>query len=316
MTQRSSSLFPRAVAAIALVVVAQLWVSYHLGIGGETPWVAVVITAIYGGVDLLGRLDPAGLKRSMSWMRGTIARVLTVRTLVVLYAIFVVATLVISSVLIISESTSNGSAEPLKVVLTPADERVSREDHLGSGGKIVQFVVLTNPFGRLFRLRVDGYLEQALTVYPIVGAKVTLERDLRVAPSLLLRPPLLALRELQDGGYLTLTWKQRGGNTSLIAPDRGYRGSFLIGRPQTIPDTKVSRWKLELEGDGFEPKLISRTLLEWNSPKVLRPNSPLIPGMIVVAEIRSRADALVARTEEITLSSEGLIDVGMLPVEE
>lgn len=316
MTPRSSNLFPRAVASIALVVVAQLWVSYHLGIGGETPWVAVVITAIYWGVDLLGRLDPAGLKRSMSWIQGTIARVLTVRILVVLYAIFVVVTLVVSSVLIISESTSSGSEKPLRVALTSADNRVLGEDHLGPGGKLVQFVVKTNPFGRPFRLMVDGYLEQALTVYPIIGAKVTLERDLRVAPSLLLRPPLIALRSLEDGGYLTLTWKQRRGNSPLIAPDRGYRGSFLIGRPQTIPDTKVSRWKLELEGGGFETKLTSRTLLEWNSPKVLSPNSPLMPGMIVVAEIRSRADALVARTEEITLSSEGLIDVGMLPVEE
>lgn len=315
MTQRSSHLFPRAVASIALVVIAQLWASHHLGIGGDTPWVAVVVAAIYGGVDLLERLDPAGLKRSMRWVRKTIVRVLTMQLLVVLYAIFVVVTLVVSSVLIISESASDQSEKTLDVTLTSADTRVVDQDQLGPRRKLAQFVVLTNPFGRPFRLLVDGYLEQALMVYPIVGTTVTLERDLRVAPSLLLRPPLSALGFLEGGGYLTLTWKLRGRSGPLIAREQGYRGSFLIGRPQAIPDAKVIRWKLELEGGGFAPKLISQTLLEWNSPKVLSPTVPLTPGMIVAAAIHSRADIPVARAE-ITVSSESLIDVGMLPVEE
>jgi len=308
----SSSLFPRAVAFIALVVAAQLWVNYHLGIGGETPWVALVIAALSGGVELLGRLDPAGLKRSADWIREAISHTLTLRTLVVLCAIFVVVALVVSSVMVIAESGSDGKS--VNVILSSADNRVSRQDRLGPGGKFVQFAVPTNPFGRPFRLMVDGYLEQTLTVYPIVGAKVTPERDLRVSPSLLLRPPPIALRSLEDGGYLTLSWKQ-GGNTPLIAPDREHRGSFLIGRAQTIPDAKIAPWKLELEAGGFPPKLMSRTLLEWNSPKVLTTSPLLMPGMVVVAEVRSKADALVARAER-TVSSERLIDVGMLPVEE
>ena len=310
-----TELFQKVIASIVLIAVGEFWIKHHFGLGRETPWVSTAITAFSGGVAFFGWLNATAQKQAIKWIRRKIDRVLTAHAIIGSYAIFVVLALIVSSVMVIPESAADSSGKRLKVGLTSVDRSFSDEDYLGPGGKAARFVVLTNPFGRPFRLGVEGYLEYALTVYPIVGAKVTPERDLRVAPSLLLRPPLIALRSLEDGGYLTLAWKQAGGSTPLIAPDRGYRGSFLIGRAQTAPDAKVARWKLELEGGGFPQKLMSQTLLEWNSPRVLSTSSPLMPGMIVVAEIRSRADALVARAER-TVSSERLIDVGMLPVEE
>src|SRR2546428_14132004 len=103
---------------------------------------------------------------------------------------------------VIPDAVAAGCAVPLAAV----DGRRQRRAQLSVPEPLGLFVP-TSPFGRSFRLRVDAYVEHVLTVYPIVGGRVTPERDLRGSPSVLLRPPVYALRYL-DTGSITVAWRQ------------------------------------------------------------------------------------------------------------
>lgn len=141
----------------------------------------------------------------------------------------------------------------------------------------------------------------------------------RRSPSLLLRPPPVALTALQDGGSIEI-WVGRGTGRKKLAEEHcDCRSSFLLGRSQPLSPDLHRRWRLELTALQTLPESssqFSQTLLDWEGQ---RPLQPRIPGFKLTPEtpleilVKSRPGKVVARAETI-VGQETLIDILLVGV--
>lgn len=312
---RPTPLFARALALVLLVLGANLWASYHLGIGLDNPgWIAGLVAVVSGAVALVEKLFGESIgDEAQSRMQSLTRSALSPAVIVILYLAALIVMLTTSSVMVIAESPGEGS----RVTVAPLDEPdATRDGSVGSEGDLARFFVLSSPFGRPFRVTASGYVPATFDVYPFVGRKVRLGTDLPVSPSVLFRPPVLALRSLGGGGSFKV-WDAANPDEP-IAAIAGTRSSFLLGRRYSLPAEWIGDWELELARDlGDEPAMrpmVAETLLEWKRPTMLESEASVGPGSTLIAEVWTRADKVAARAE-VTLGTERLIDVPMREVE-
>jgi len=295
----------RFIALVLLAAGVQLWLNHHLGLGSQTPWIALGLGTLSGAVGLAARLLDEGERRGLAENLRKVLRVLLHGGLLTwLWGLASVGALFLSSVLVIPEAGARG-----KAALRSVEGVLVGERDLEDG--VARFVVLTSPFGRPYRLSVPGFLDETVAVYPLAGLKLTPERDLRRSPSVLFRPSHEGVQALRSKGTFTVVVKRPGGDQPLILPQQGHVGSFLLGRPHAIPAASVGLWRLELEGSGASPALVAQMVLTWSRTRVVAPAAPLAPEMTLVAEVRTPVGVVVSRGQ-VTLGSEPLTDVALI----
>jgi hypothetical protein len=316
---RSSNEFLlRAVLFLILIVVLHLWWDRHRGAppwsAGFTATAAAAITAAFAWFDRIA--DESEKRQIHEAILKLVRNLFSIRVLAVAYVLFAVLGLSYSSVIVLSDTALETNDVRLSPVDAPRDEQVQS---VTPSARLARFPVLTGPFGRPFLVRADGYLPQTFDVYPITGLTVRLERDLRVSPSVLFRPPTVALAELQNAGSFVVRAASKSRSTELFS-EKGKRSSFLVGRTRVIPSDLLEVWTMELEAgltlteDDARRRILSRTLLEWRRPSLVTPSVPIEPGMLLTAEVCSAAGGRMA-TAQVTVTSDPLIDVPMTAVE-
>jgi hypothetical protein len=306
-TPPAASLGARFIALVVLAAGVQLWINHHLGLSSQTPWVALGLGTVSGVLGAAAHLLDDGEKKGLAEaLRAILRALLNGGLLTWLWGIALVGAMFVSSVMVIPEAGAHGTA-----VLHSVDGRPVRQRSLDEA--VAPMVVFTSPFGRPFRLGVPGFLEETVTVYPLVGLKVTPERDLRRSPSVLFRPSREGVLALRSEGTFTVALKGAAGDEPLLPPQKGHDGAFLLGRAQPIPATSVALWRLELEGGGASSALLAQMVLAWSRPKVLAPLRPLAPEMVLVAEVRTPVGVVVSRAL-VTLSREPLTDSALVDI--
>lgn len=315
-TPPAPSILPRLIVLAVAVALGQLWVKRHLGWGSETPWIAAVLFVLTYADKALDKVLSKDRKAALEEQFRKVAEpVLVGRFPMLMCGVAVLLALLYSSITMIPDNDGPASGGKLSTRLATVDGAVLDEQQL-QPKKSTRFVPLrTSPFGRPYRLTVDGYLPETVNVYPVIGLNVTPDRDLRRSPSVLFRPSLDGVQTLASEGTFTLVWRQTGGSPSvpLVPPQSGQRGSFLVGRDQPIPATASASWRLELTSAAVQDPILSRMIQAWSRYKHVVPTTQLAPGMALVAEIKSRTEKTVERAE-VVLGTDALIDVPLLAV--
>lgn len=313
-----SPLLLRLIVVAAVAALGQLWLRHHLGWGGDTPWIAAFVVFLSLLDTALGKLMGKDAKAALdAWLRVTLAPVFTGRLAMLACAVAILLALVFSSVTVLPGSDAAVTGTRLKARLFALDGKPMGEHVLASEKSIARFPwLLTSPFGRPYRLAVDGYLDETLMVYPLTGSNISAERDLRRSPSVLFRPPADAVQVLASGGNFTVMWRSPGGLKPLAPPQTGHEGSFLVGRAQSVPASTVTGWRLELAASNIGDPTLSQMLQNWSRFQVIKPTTPLAAGMQLVGEVRSpRSDlVVVVARAEVVLGTEPLMDVPMMLV--
>jgi len=304
----------RIAALVVILASADLWLAYHVGVGTDnTAVLSVAVMALMGAAKLVGKLpDPQQQKHVADSLRAFFRPVLWTPVLMVLAIIGLVVVLTLTSVTVVPRTEGT----PVHACITPVTGKEATEFSTDGSGKLARALVATSPFGRPFRLEVDGYLPAIIRVYPIIGTVVRPSNDLRRSPSILFRPPWSVFSSLLNGGTIRIL-EGSSAPRKLIAEAGDYRGSFLLGDAKGIPTSLRSQWQLELAAANLRPKDAAATLLDWSQFKrlTLDPNVMLVPGATLEAEIRTRADKPVARVV-VTVGNEELVDVPLLEVED
>lgn len=296
-----------ALLLAALVVTVNSWTTRHLGWGLEN---AFGITSIAAGLGLVATLGEKLLPEDeRGALRISLARIpLTV--IVGLWIVFGVVAATRSSVVVFNDA-KEGSTSNEDVILTrvgspmnlPAAKRTSKDEP-------ARFEVSTSPLGRAYRLKVPGYIEQIVEVQPLTGLLVIPQRDLRVSPSVLFRPPPSALQELSPGSGGKFQVLEVSGKTLQPLAVSCQRSSVLLGREQQIPAGWPELWKLELDVSGVTSfqSMTASTLLSWHHYTALQPPRDLTPETVLEARVISGGNAIIARAR-VRLRTEPLIDV-------
>lgn len=300
----------RVLVLVALLAVADMWLHHHFGFGFRNIGIPVGFAAALGlGIKAAGFLVgddrvKASLRGLTDPVKAVLPRLVTTRALVGASAVLVTAMLLVSSVTVVSDDGSGRMA----VQVTPL-ERIRAGEPRVVNGAATTIPVWTTPFGRLFRVAADGYVGSTFTVYPPVGLRLRLGRELPALPAVLFRPAPETLGFLADGAVLTVTRiaQQR---VDTIAVDTGYVGSFMLGRAGTIGAALVDDWERELMvGDSTVSRAgVNATILLWKKPRQLAHDpARLRIGDRLRAEVRL-GEVLVGRGE-VTLEGDALIEV-------
>ena len=305
----------RVLALVPLVALVLLWSNHHLGAGAGYPGLVAALAAelpiALGLIDKL--LDKAAQESVAARWRSWVARTLSWRAIVVGYLSAGIVVLVWSSLVVIADDAS--ATGPVATRLVALDGHgAAAERTLVPRGEPARFVVTSNPFGRVFRLEVDGYVPQTVEVYPIVGRRISPARDLRRSPTVLLRLSQLALGSFRDqsGGELVVTrlggagaGGAAGGGGEVIARTREPRAAFLLGRAQRVPVGFAAAWRTELLARSVRDEtLVARHLVDWKEPAVLAPALVLEPGMSLRVQLLNSAGNEVARSDFVLGSDE------------
>lgn len=293
----SGSLVVQSAVFIALAMAIHAWIDRHLGWGFGSPGIlAPLLVTFSAALKLLDWFIGEDAKQDVAkkWAEGLRSRLrsfFNYRVFAVAAAAFLAAALSFAS-----------------VTITAADARtlggatVQSQDDSGDCwmpvGSPLRFPCPISAFGSPLRVSVSGYLPETIYVYPFVGATVNVERQLRPAPTVLLRPPAGALPFLERGKLRIQTSAQ-----DAAVEHEGHRGSFLVGRRQSVPLEYVGVWRLELEAQVlFEApqeddptaaqrqatareREIARTLQEWRRPAEVKTDHPLEPGQTLRAAV-------------------------------
>jgi hypothetical protein len=307
-------ILPRLIVLALAIAVGQLWAKRHLGWGSETPWIAALLFVLAYSDKVLDKvLSKDGKTALESQFRRAAEPILVGRLPMLAGAAALMLALLYSSVTVLPGSDLPAGGK-LGARLITLDGTMEGKGDLESKQPVRFSPLRTSPFGRQYRLTVDGYLEETVTVYPIIGLNVTPDRDLRRSPSVLFRPSVAGLEALASEGTFTLAWRPADGSLqSLLPPQGGQPGSFLVGRAQPVPSTALASWRLELAAASVQEPTLSRMIQTWTRYRHVAPTTALVPGMALVAEVRSRVDKPVERAE-VVLGSDALIDVPLLAV--
>ncbi len=304
----------RLIILSLLVLIINLWSVHHLG----TKLVSIVvvnlplafIAIINFFSQILSLKDKSEMKdKVLSWF----FFFLKTSVLSTLFILILIMGSIVSSVTVMSSGISDKMAVKLlpegrNTLIRGKDKRENiggkedfknREKSLNGANDIIRFVRFTTPFGGPFFLQVDGFLRYSFDLYPWIGKKVRVARDMRVTPSVLVRVPTGVQMLLPNGRIVV---KSEGKVISDIQTDEKH-GSVIVGRNISIPQTFVEKWRLELIVDtDNDTTATSRGLLVWQCPRVVKPLGQIIPGreieaMFIVNE-KLKAQAKIELTNE------------------
>ena len=300
----------RALLLAAAVVASNAWLIRHLGWGLEN---AFGIGSLAAGVGLVSLLAENFLREDERKAFHISLSQIPLSIVFLFLGAFLILALVRSSIVVISDS--HGNELPWEGVHVDRGDSAQAIAPLARKEKDepLRFFLPTSPFGRLYRLKVPGYIEQVVDVYPFLGRTVVPERDLRVSPAVLFRPPTVALQELQpkSGGQFQVRLLEGSSFRTLKAACR--RSSYLVGSEREIPAAWMAIWDLELKGSQVSDSSgdASSSKLAWFRHTVLELGRDLAPGDVLEARVVSSGRGIVASVRT-KLGNEPLRDVPLV----
>jgi len=276
-----------------LLIAANYWALRHLQVGlDHAGWLAglsgTVAGAIALGEKVIGKNEQQIVKR---WVGKVSTSLLSPGVLTALYLLFGAVVLTVSSIDVVGHPDLNAPLVSLKDLKGQARTPLPLDKDSNS----THFVVISGPFGRIYSLKVSGFLEKSFTVYPVIGLIIAPAQDLLVSPSVLIRPDPVLLRFLEDHGRIEVDMKSGNGETPVFRSSNT-RSSFMLGAEPQLPLNIAQGWQVELTADGLDAQAVARTIRDWQNP-VVNPKVELHPNDKLEIRFYSSASQLVGHRD-------------------
>lgn len=301
----------RAVLFLLWLAIGNDWLTRHMGLKWDKPIFVGILAGLGAGFGALEAATGNDLKKY--WIGRATDRALGAPLLTAMYAVLLIAVAGWSSVTVLNDPPNTVFDATLARADQVGGEPV-HEDNAAEPTQPVQFAgIWVGVLGRPYRLLVKGYLPQMLNVYPIAGVSISPRKDLRVTPSILLRPPLEALGAMAGGVSFELTIEGASAPET-VASGTVKEQSILVGTDQPIPQPWLESWRLELVAHRITNDSLLAQLLEyWKKPALVAPQKPLEPGRVVRAVVYNATHDAIAEARA-RLTDERFQDIAMNPV--
>jgi len=298
----------RAVLLILFCMLGNYWLNRHVGIGFDGPNIGFLSAGAGIAFALVDAFFGDALKKG--WVQRVASVLLDLPVLVGLWAVLLLGSLVCSSLTIIPE-VSGGATEASITRADGGNNESRKEDNKEDPkGPVHFYQVWTTPLGTNYRVSVPGYLTTVVPVYPITGATIIPSRDLKIAPSVLFRPPEGTLGPM--GGTVRVeAYETKNGQRTLIAEDDHVGAhSIMLGYQRSVPLPYLESWRMEAVAEGIvDQSELAKLLQDWKTPFSLRlRNGQLEPGTTVELIVYSPGKKPMA-TGKVLITMEPLQDV-------
>jgi len=299
----------RAFLFLLWIVLANDWLSHHLGFGWDDARLALAVGTLGTGVGLLE--FATGEKLKEKWLGKVVSRVLSTPLLVLAYGILIFSLSSISSVTIVND-TGNMSLNAKLMAADIGNTSVRTETNEDNPKEAVYFHrIWITPLGRSYRLELTGYQPEMLTVYPVVGSTVDPHRDLRPVPVVIIRPPMNIIPLMQSKVPFEV-WKIAPKGRISVATGSVEQGSIVLGEAQSIPSSMLEDWRLEASASTDQPMMAAQLLRIWKKQQAVATQQELAASDVLEAIIFNTAKQPVAKST-FRLSQERIQDVELEP---
>ena len=235
MGSSTQRLWVAAILVAAWIVIVNAWTVRHLGWGLENVFgISSLAAGLAAAATLFEKSIP---EEELKQLKISLLKI-PMTYIVGLWIVFGAISSMRSSVVVLRDLRGDAVYGDGIVLSTVISNQSFAADRRETKDEPVRFSwVPTTPFGRAYRLKVPGYVEQVVQVYPLTGLTVIPERDLPgVSPSVLFRPSMIAAKELDpvSGGKFEVLLVT--GNSYSIVD--GFLSQELIPRGQRTGSTR------------------------------------------------------------------------------
>jgi hypothetical protein len=293
-------------AFLALVVAVDFRLVRHFGVSIEHAvalgGAAGLIPTVFGWFShALTKGETRAAKTFLDRVQRLPRYLIAPRTLAILYSAAILVGLGCSSV----QLAAPNNAETLSIGLHPLGApKASRRFHLRSGTELITLRVVTTPFGRPYLLDVEGRLPCLVRVPPFTGAVVSLDEDLKLAPTVLLRLPPEASTSLSDTNWVSI-WKGTKQLARAFLPGE----AFHLGAAPRIRDQQLGEWRGDLILAATEDaKRMEHYLRAWRQSTPFSASYQPTPGDSLRVEVCTDAGMRVVEGRFLVTADE-LVDV-------
>lgn len=269
------------------IFIVGIWIDHHFSAWPFFIGITYAAGTLYGLLGLLFKIsnEPDETKSKQILQRVLLFFLKPVMLFILFTIIFVVGNS-LSTVLVYADDVE----EPISISVVSEDAADTPAAILSKKDKQLYFTRLTNPLGRTYHIEATGYVKKSFELYPWVGKKIDVEKDMQPVPSVFIRvngPPNL----FQDGQF-KIHSKKFGTRTVPIA--KGDIGALLIGRVKSFPESWAEKWEQKLNtylktDDALYPIILDG----WRNYRHLD-NVSIEPGDTFELSVLSSGDAVVA----------------------
>lgn len=304
----SENFWGRFIIFVVLIFLVNTWTLHHFDRNlWNLPIVNGLLVLIAIGKFMLKSWGKNRQKEFSQIIRRILYFFLEPPVLALFFGLFILASLLISSVTVLS----SGLVENAGVYLSPEGQRSSNKnskdnDKLEGPSTVIRFTRFTTPFGRPFYLEVEGFIRYSFDLYPWTGKTVRVTQDLQAEPSILIRIPTEVFDVVSRGKLEILLGGNRMPDMKCVVGS----GSILIGRDISLPPSFKENWKMQILAAGNTNEVQTATYLSaWQNPQKINPDVSLMPGMKIEARLKI-GDVVLARAE-FQIGEEKIQDIKM-----
>ena len=288
---------------ITLCFIINVWVSYHLS---KVSWMAVFLNLIpvFLGVfsTVKGLFSDQEAVAYKQRLRQVFRFFLHPLFLGLLIALVVGVGNFASSVTVYAD----GVPADLKFRITAEGEQPGKFTRkVGKNNGVVSSLLMSNPFGKSYFIEVEGYLRKSFELYPWVGKRIKIERDLAPSPSLYLRLPG-HFSQFQNG---TMKILLDGDTVETIKMGQDENASILLGKKKVTPAAWKEVWNnnLALSPVPIPPGLKEQIIAGWQNYQHQKLTFSLLPEQEIDVLFFNHIDRLILR-EKLVITKESFQD--------
>jgi len=280
--------------AIAVFLI-NIWANHHLNINGKSLVLINIIPAIYGILTFLMSFGSDDEVKSLRRkMRPVLFFFLKPGVLTIIYLVFFSCGSTISSVTILAD----GMDEHIEISIIPEGlENPKQSRIINSPYDIAKMVLFTSPFGKSFYVNADGFIRESFELYPWIGKRIRLTKDLRPTPTLLFRLPGPSIRRYDGGKFKILT---KDDTISSRKINSQQSSSIMLGKYRRIGQEYKDDWNVSLLIDEVENPKRASILRAWGNPIVLD-SINLYPGESVQVLFFNNSNLLKSSADIVVL---------------
>ncbi len=249
--------------ALAIFLI-NLWINYHINVDGWRLVIINIVPIIYGILTFLISLGPEEEAKSLKKkLRPLLLFFLRPIVLILIYVLFLVSGMLVSSVTVLAD----GSHEYIKISIIPEGKEESRHlEIIDEPYQIVKFILFSSPFGKSYYIEADGFLRESFELYPWIGRRIRINRDLRPTPTLIFRLPGPNIK-IYEGGFFKIVVNN---DTIFSQKIKGQKSlSVMLGRYRNITQELKENWKASLTIDDIKEPKRTAFMRAWGNPIIL-----------------------------------------------
>jgi hypothetical protein len=263
MNHPDKYIFIKLLLLAFFVLMLNSWLTYHVGENFIETYFANGVLFVFAIVSFFMKYLKKGEDDNInqiysSWLAG----LLNFQVILGLFVLFFTLGCFVSSIHISSYKIQTGTTLDLFTnnnSVTPAAKfEISENNPVGKQ------TVLAIPFGRTFILKAKGYQPLKFQVYPWIGKRITLENDLQISPTVIVRVPVEYFMQLPRAKLnVKINDKQ------VKTYDLDNHATLILGQIPEIPEEYFDKWYAELRGSYEESVTIYKSLNKWSMDEPL-----------------------------------------------